>query len=70
MKTGDSLILSSRPNILVIEDELGMRELLGYIFSRENYQIAMASNGVEAENILQSQNFDIILQDFILPYTN
>ena len=55
------------PNLLIIEDELSMRELLGYIFLSEKYSITMAASGQQAQDILQRQAFDVILQDVMLP---
>jgi two-component system response regulator PilR (NtrC family) len=55
------------PRLLVVEDELSMRQLLSYIFDGENYQVTTAATGQEACRILQMQCFDIILQDVMLP---
>lgn len=54
-------------SILVIEDELSMRELLHYIFSSENYELTMAASGAEAEKYLDRRDFDIVIQDMKLP---
>lgn len=52
--------------ILIIEDNADMR---GYIKSilREKYNTAEASNGMEALNILVSQNIDFIISDLMMP---
>ena len=52
--------------ILIVEDNADMR---GYIKSilREKYSTAEASNGMEALNILVSQNIDFIISDLMMP---
>lgn len=60
-------ISANPPKLLVIEDEQSMRDLLRYIFRGEQYFVSVAANGREAKEILQRENFDIIIQDMKLP---
>ncbi|MFO8084220.1 MAG: sigma-54 dependent transcriptional regulator [Desulfobacterales bacterium] len=52
--------------ILVIDDDLSMRELLDYMLSRQGYEIACAKNGNEAIAMLGNSNYDLLLCDIRL----
>ena len=45
------------PQILVIDDELSMRELLEYMLSKEGYSVTCAQNGSEAISLLKKSDF-------------
>lgn len=50
-------------SILVVDDERSMREFLDILLSREGYEVALASNGEEALEMLQKTKFDLIVTD-------
>ena len=54
------------PKILVIDDELSMRELLEYMLSKEGYAVTCAQNGSEAISLLKKNDFDLLLCDIRL----
>ena len=54
------------PHILVVDDELSMRELLEYMLTRENYKVTCAQTGREAINLLEQNHFDLLLCDIRL----
>ena len=54
------------PQILVIDDELSMRELLEYMLSKEGYAVTCAQNGSEAISLLKKNDFDLLLCDIRL----
>ena len=54
------------PHILVVDDELSMRELLEYMLTKEGYQVTCAENGQEAIDLLVKTNFDLLLCDIRL----
>ncbi len=53
--------------ILVVDDEAGMRDVLGKILSAEGYVVAQAKNGVEALKALEKNRYDFILCDIRMP---
>ena len=57
---------SALPRILVVDDELSMREFLEMLLSREGYDISLAKNGRQALKILESKTFDLLLCDIRL----
>ena len=54
------------PKILVVDDELSMRELLEYMLTKEGYQITCAESGREAIALLEKTHFDLLLCDIRL----
>ena len=45
------------PHILVVDDELSMREVLEYMLNKEGYQVTCAENGANAIVKLEKQRF-------------
>ena len=54
------------PKILVVDDELSMRELLEYMLTREDYKVSCAQSGQEAIDLLNQNHFDLFLCDIRL----
>jgi two-component system response regulator PilR (NtrC family) len=54
------------PHILVVDDELSMRELLEYMLAKENYKVTCAESGREAIDTLEKDHFDLLLCDIRL----
>jgi two-component system response regulator PilR (NtrC family) len=53
-------------NILVVDDELSMRELLEYMLTKVGYQVTCAKSGREAIELLEKDHFDLMLCDIRL----
>ena len=51
------------PRILVVDDELLIRDLLYDFFSSRNYEIILAESGNKALEILGTKNIDLVLTD-------
>lgn len=54
------------PHILVVDDELSMRELLELMLNREGYMVSCAENGRQAIAMLNKTDFDLMLCDMRL----
>lgn len=54
-------------SILVVDDELNVRQLLNKILSKEGYTVYTACDGVDALDVFQSTNIDIIISDIKMP---
>lgn len=54
-----------KPNILAVDDELGMRESYKVLLS-EDYNLTLASDGRETLEIVKSENVDLVLLDLKL----
>jgi len=57
---------NTSPHILVVDDELSMRELLEYMLKREGYLVTCAQSGQEAIEKLNEQRVDLLLCDIRL----
>ena len=53
--------------ILVVDDEQIIRESLAFVLKKEGYQVAEASNGMEAWRKHEQQPFDIVITDIEMP---
>lgn len=54
-------------SILIIDDELSMREFLKILLEKEGYKIATAANGQEALILAAQQDFDLAISDIRMP---
>jgi DNA-binding response OmpR family regulator len=54
-------------HILIVEDEVGIVQFLQQGLEEEGYQISSASDGLKGFEIIQRENFDLILLDWMLP---
>lgn len=53
--------------ILIVDDQQGIRVLLHEIFQREGYETVQCGNGLQAVELVQQQDFDLMLLDVNLP---
>ncbi len=54
-------------SILVVDDDLRIRELLGLFLSKHNYQVKLAANAAEARACIATQPFDLYIFDIMMP---
>ena len=52
--------------ILVVDDELSMRELLEYMLEKRGYGVICAANGKEALARIEKDHYDLLLCDIRL----
>jgi len=52
---------------LIIDDEPGIRQQLGFVLEDEGYEVYTASTGLEGLSKIESQKFDIVITDLMLP---
>ena len=58
--------MSSKAHILVVDDELSMREFLEVLLQRQGYQVTCAESGRKALSLLATMDFDLLLCDIRL----
>ena len=58
------------PNLLIVDDELGMRQFLTHLFQREGHSVRAAENGREAMELLRASPSDLIVSDVRMPDMN
>ncbi|HEX5538235.1 MAG TPA: response regulator, partial [Methylophilaceae bacterium] len=59
--------VNDAPIVMVVDDSLTMRKVLGRLLEREGYQVVVAKDGMEALQMLQETLPDIILSDIEMP---
>ncbi len=57
----------NQPSILIVDDELLIRDLLYDFFNGQGWQTAIAENGEKALDILRSRPIDLVLSDIRMP---
>ncbi|MGM0641020.1 MAG: response regulator transcription factor [Thermotogota bacterium] len=57
-------------NILIIDDEIEIRNLIEIYLKGENYNIFQAENGKQGLNILRNEDIDLIILDLMMPEMN
>lgn len=53
--------------ILVVDDEISMREFLGILMEREGYRVDLADSAESAVTLLQSASYDLVISDVKMP---
>ncbi len=59
--------MSERPSILVVDDELLIRDLLYDFFTGQGWSISVAENGDKALDIIAHKPVDLVLSDIKMP---
>ncbi|HEY6045352.1 MAG TPA: sigma-54 dependent transcriptional regulator, partial [Pyrinomonadaceae bacterium] len=54
-------------NLLIVDDELSMRQFLTHLFQRDGHAIRVAENGRAAMTLLRQQPADVIISDVKMP---
>ena len=55
------------PRILLAEDEHAMRHYLVRALEKAGYQVTGVENGIDALPLLESERFDLLLSDIVMP---
>ena len=54
-------------SILIVDDELSMRQFLTHLFQRDGHAVRVAENGREAMALLRQQPADVVISDVKMP---
>jgi two-component system, NtrC family, response regulator PilR len=55
------------PSLLIVDDELSMRQFLTHLFQRDGHAIRTAENGRQAMELLRQQPADVVISDVKMP---
>jgi DNA-binding response OmpR family regulator len=62
--------VTSAGRVLVVEDEPSVSQVCLRTLSREGFEVDIAENGVEAQEKLRANDYDICLIDIMVPVMN
>ncbi|WP_423063166.1 response regulator [Candidiatus Paracoxiella cheracis] len=54
-------------HILIVDDDRGIRDLLGKFLRQHGFQASLAKDGIEMRMLLSRQSFDLIILDIMMP---
>ena len=57
----------SAERILIVDDEDGMRRLLGRVLTREGYDVTTVGSGADALRQVSRERFDLVVTDIKMP---
>lgn len=58
--------MSNKPHVLVVDDELSMREVLEIVLGSAGYDVALAKGPDEARALIAEESFDMIITDLYM----
>lgn len=58
---------SLKGKLLIVDDQFGIRILLSEVFQKAGYKTYQAANGVQALDIVEKHNPDLVLLDMKIP---
>ena len=61
---------ASRYTLLFVDDEPGILKALTRVFEDENYRILTAGDGLEALKMLEQNDVQLVISDFMMPKMN
>lgn len=53
--------------IMIVDDDLQIREMLRITLERQGYEVVEAANGVEAVRVYKDQDVDVVITDIVMP---
>ncbi len=59
--------MNPAPYILSVDDEIDVTELIAFVLRRESYEVATASDGHTALEMIEQRRPDLLLLDLMLP---
>ncbi|MBI5778927.1 MAG: response regulator [Planctomycetes bacterium] len=62
--------MSTAEKVMVVDDEMVMRDLLYTVLTRQNYKVITAPNGREALDMMAKESPDLVILDLMMPGMN
>src|SRR3954469_17859745 len=66
-QAGNPTSSRGKVHVLVVDDEKMIRSLLKMSLQRMGYEVTTADDGAEALDLFQSQQFDLVMLDILMP---
>lgn len=62
--------MANTVSVLVVDDDSGMFQTLGYVLTEKGFEVETAKDGLEAIERIKERSFDVILLDIKMPGMN
>ena len=62
--------MKNKGTILIVDDELSMREFLSILLEKDGYATLAAANGKDALRLLDQEKVNLIISDIRMPAMN
>ncbi len=60
-------MMKKQPNILIVEDDVNMREFLGDLLTSEGYNADWSIHGGDAKKKIEIKSYDVVITDVVMP---
>ena len=67
MESEEIIAINYIPRILVVDDELRIREACKLVLEESGYDVRLASDGIRAIEYISADHYDIVLLDLMMP---
>jgi CheY-like chemotaxis protein len=57
----------SKGRILVVDDEIELAQTIRDLLTFKNYEVEIAENGIEAQDLLNQKKYDLVISDINMP---
>lgn len=64
------MMMAKAKEIMVVDDEAGIRALLSDALMQEGYSVTLAKNGKDSLRLLNKRRFDVLITDINMPHIN
>jgi len=62
--------MEKKKKVMIVEDDTVLANALSLVLQNEGYELSLATDGEEAERMIQQEIPDLILLDLLLPIKN
>ena len=63
----DGMTIAALTEILLVDDEAGLRETLAVYLGRQGFAVTQAAGAAEARGLIGARQFDLVLLDIMMP---
>jgi DNA-binding NtrC family response regulator len=60
-------MMKKQSNILIVEDDVSMREFLSDLLTNEGYKVDWSIHGADAKKKVERKSYDIVITDVVMP---
>ncbi len=69
-EAGSQVAVAEKPSVLLVDDSLSVRKVLGDMLLRDGYEVTVATDGLHAIEVLRAEKFNAVITDLEMPRLN